>query len=234
MNTSSSTETATKFLCDHCRKTFVRESSLAVHMCEPKRRRQEQHERGVQLGFQAFLQFYQTTQGSSRLKTFDDFADSPYYRAFAKWGRYCVDTRAVAPERFLEWLLTNNKKIDRWATDSVYTEYLVQHLQQEPVDSAVARALEWAIDWSERNHAPAEHCLRFGNTNTICHAIVSGRISPWVIYNCESGQRFLETLTADQIAMTWPYIDSDVWQKKFNKNPVDQSYVSELLRQGGW
>ena len=227
-------ETAIKFRCEHCRREFARETSLAVHMCEPRRRRQEQGERGVQLGFQAFLRFYQTSQGSSRLKTFDDFADSPYYRAFVKWGRYCVDTRAIDPERFLEWLLKNNKKIDRWVSDSLYTEYLVWYLGQEPADSAVARALEWAIDWSERSHAPAEHCLRYGNANTVCHAIVSGRISPWVIYNCESGQLFLESLSAEQISMIWPYIDSDAWQRRFQDRAADCAYVRELLSRAAW
>ena len=50
-------------------------------MCEPKRRFQEQDERGVQLGLHAYLKFYELTQGSAKLKTFDDFATSPYYRA---------------------------------------------------------------------------------------------------------------------------------------------------------
>ena len=36
--------------CRYCKKSFVKETSLAVHMCEPKRRLQEQDERGVQLG----------------------------------------------------------------------------------------------------------------------------------------------------------------------------------------
>ena len=70
------------YRCQYCQRDFVRENTLAVHLCEPRRRRQEQNERGVQLGFQAYLRFYEITQGSARLKTFDDFADSSYYRAF--------------------------------------------------------------------------------------------------------------------------------------------------------
>jgi hypothetical protein len=36
------------------------------------------------------------------------------------------------------------------------------------------------------------------------------------VYNCESGQKFLSELDASQIAMVWPYIDSEVWMKKFS------------------
>jgi len=68
-------ETTSKFTCEFCKKEFARESSIAVHMCEPKRRRMEQSERGVQLGFQAYIKFYEMAQGSAKLKTFEDFCD---------------------------------------------------------------------------------------------------------------------------------------------------------------
>ena len=37
--------------CAFCKKEFIKETSIAVHMCEPKRRRQERSERGVELAF---------------------------------------------------------------------------------------------------------------------------------------------------------------------------------------
>lgn len=222
------------FECLYCHKQFVKETSLGVHMCEPKRRRQERSERGVELGFQAYIRFYEMSQGSARLKTFDDFADSAYYRAFVKFGRYCVNTRVVNPRQFLEWLLKHNKKIDNWASDQIYTEYLVDYLAVENVADALARAVEFGVDWAERNSAQPQDCLRYGNPAGMCHAIVSGRISPWVIYNCESGQQFLSSLTADQVSMIWPYIDSDRWQKKFADYPADQVYAQEILNKAGW
>lgn len=228
-------EPATKFLCEYCRKEFVRPSSLAVHICEPKRRRQEQHERGVQLGFRAFLKFYEVSQGSSRLKTFDDFAESPYYRAFVKFGRYCVNTHAIDPEMFLDWLLKTSKKIDQWATDQNYTLYLVDYLlRREKADAALRRAIEWSLDWEERQKSPAHDCLRFGNTNAICHAITAGKISAWIIYNCESGRSLLENLSSEQISIIWPYIDSDVWQHIFANYPADREFVSQTLTDLGW
>jgi hypothetical protein len=203
-------------------------------MCEPKRRFQEQNEAGVRMGFNAYLRFYEITQGSAKLKTFEDFATSPYYRAFVKFGRYCVDTRAVNPSRFIEWLLKNNKKIDHWARDTVYTEYLIGYLPVENVNDALARAMEYGIAWSEQSGHPAEDCLRFGNTNATVYAVTAGRISPWVVYNCESGQKFLSDLDATQIAMTWSYIDSEVWMKKFSNYVADQEYVKDMLQKAGW
>ena len=222
------------FTCGYCDKTFARESSIEVHMCEPKRRRLQRDDRGVQLGLQAYVRFYETMQGSAKNKTFDDFETSSYYRAFVKFGHYCVNTRVINPEQFMAWLLKQQKKIDKWCSDQIYTEYLVNYLTLEAVDDALARAMEYGLDWAEKTDNPAHDCLRYGNANAICHAITAGRISPWVIYNSESGQKFLGELSPDQVTMIWIYIDSDVWQKKFQTYPADQEYSKEMLKQAGW
>lgn len=220
--------------CQYCKKTFVKETSIAVHLCEPKRRRQARSERGVELGFQAYIRFYEITQGSARLKTFDDFADSAYYRAFVKFGQYCVDTRVINPTQFLEWLLKQNKKIDHWASDSLYTEYLTWYVTVEAVSDAVARAIEQSIQWQEQTGHPASDMLRYGNANALCYEITAGRISAWVIYNSASGQEFLNSLNSEQLAMIWPYIDSDVWQKRFSDYPADRAWVEDILKKAGW
>jgi len=222
------------YTCQYCKKSFVKESSLAVHSCEPRRRYQEKDERGVQLGFQAYIKFFELTQGSAKLKTYNDFAESPYYRAFIKFGRYCVSIRAINPARFIEWVLKQNKKIDHWTRDAIYTEYLLDYLKVEHINDALARAIEFGIDWEEKTNNPAHDCLRYGSTNALVHAVTAGRISPWVIYNSESGQKFLAELNAEQVAMIWPYIDADAWNKKFHDYPADQEYAKDILKKAGW
>ena len=221
-------------VCEYCKKEFVRETSIQAHLCEPKRRRRERDEPGPRLGFQAYIRFYESMAGSARNKTHDTFCESSYYRAFVKFGHYCVNTRVINPDRFMAWLLKNNRKIDHWCSDKVYTEYLVDHLKVEAVDDALARAIEFGMDWSEKTSSPSHDCMRYGNTNALCYAITAGRISPWVIYNSESGQKFLSELDATQVSMIWPYIDSDAWQKRFQDKPQDQAYAKNILKQAGW
>jgi hypothetical protein len=223
-----------RFRCQYCRKDFVKEASLAVHSCEPRKRFMSKDEPGVRIGFHAYLRFYELTQGSAKKKTYEEFAESPYYKAFVKFGRYSVDIRVINPTRFVEWLLKQNKKIDYWCRDSVYTDYLIDYLRVETVGDALSRAVEYSIEWSETHRHPGHDCLRYGNTNVMAYAITSGRISAWVIYNCESGQKFLANLTAEQVAMIWPYIDSDTWQKKFRDYPEDQKFAQEILKKAGW
>lgn len=222
------------FTCEYCKKSFVKESSIEVHMCEPKRRRLNKDDPGVRLGFMAYIKFYEMMQGSAKLKTYDDFCESSYYLAFTKFGRYCVSTKAINPTQFMNWLLKNQKKIDRWCSDQLYTEYLLWYLTIEAVDDALARAMEYSIDWAEKNGHPSQDCVRYGNANAICYAITSGRLSPWVIYNSDSGVKFLSSASSEQIAMIWPYINSDVWQKKFSDYVSDQEYAKDILAKAGW
>ena len=220
--------------CRYCKKEFSKETTLAVHVCEPKRRFQEQNERGVQLGFQAYIKFYEVTQGSAKLKTFEHFAESSFYRAFVKFGRHCVAIKAINPARFTEWLIKQNKKIDYWCKDSIYTEYLLDYLRAENVNDALARAIEFSMNWAEQSGHPAHDCLRYGNSNAIAYAVTTGRISAWVLYNSESGLKFLSELDATQVAMVWPYIDSEVWIKKFADYMADQEYARDILKKAGW
>lgn len=221
--------------CNYCQRQFQREQSLLVHVCETKRRFLEQQEIGVQIGLRAYLRFYEITQGSSRLKTFDDFARSAYYRAFVKFGRHCQAIRAINVERFADWLIRENKKIDHWCRDTMYQEYLMQYIRQEHVDDAIARAIETGLDWHETHpDLQPHHILRYGNDNALCHAITTGRISPWVLYHCESGQCFLGRINSEQITMIWPMIDSDFWQRKFRDYPADAAYATDILQKAGW
>jgi hypothetical protein len=55
-----------------------------------------------------------------------------------------------------------------------------------------------------------------------------------VLYNSESGLKFLSELDATQVAMTWPYIDSEVWSKKFADYMADQEYARDILKKAGW
>ena len=100
------------YKCKYCDKEFRKESSLAVHLCEVKRRWKEERETGVQFGLQAYLRFYEMTQGSAKMKSYADFVASPYYRAFVKFGRHMVAIRAVNPKVFIDWVIKENKKID--------------------------------------------------------------------------------------------------------------------------
>lgn len=231
--TSASKQT---YNCKYCDKSFAKESTLAVHLCEQKRRYQQEKETGVQLGLKAYLRFYEMSQGSAKLKTYDDFAKSPYYNAFVKFGRYCQGIRCINYSVYLDWLLTNNKKLDYWCKDSLYSEWLPTYLKKEAVQDALERALKEMQDYAD-THPELKNgftdYFRYGNSNRICHHIVTGRISPWVIFNCDTGVDFLSNLSEEQVAIVLPWIDPDFWQRKFKDYLADTEWVKDILQKAG-
>lgn len=229
-------ESSPTYKCRYCDKEFRRESTLTAHLCEQKRRYQQQTETGVQLGMQSYLRFYELTQGSAKFKSYDDFAKSPYYNAFVKFGRYMVGIRCVNTQSFTEWLIKNNKKLDYWCKDSLYTEWLHDYMRRENVQDALERALKEMQDYADEHQDLAggfRDYFRYGNTNRIIHHITTGRISPWVVYNCDSGVDFLGSLHEDQVALVITWIDPDYWQRKFHDYIADTEWCKMVLTEAG-
>ena len=221
------------YKCKYCSKEFRKESTLAAHLCENKRRWQQEKEIGVQFGLQAYLRFFELTQGSAKLKSYQDFVTSPYYVAFVKFGRHIVNIRAVNPRAFIDWVIKENKKLDHWCYEKVYLEYLNQYIRKEAVQDAIERALkemqDYADEHSELKGGFSDY-FRYGGSNRICHHISNGRISPWIVYNCSSGVEFLEKLNEEQISMVLPWIDPDYWQRKFKDYVADTEWIKEILK----
>jgi hypothetical protein len=220
------------YKCKYCTKEYRKESTLAAHMCESKRRVQQEKEVGVQLGMQAYLRFYELTQGSAKMKTYTDFANSSYYSAFVKFGRHMIAIRAVNPKMFIEWVIKENKKLDHWCKEIIYAEFLATYIKKESINDAVERALTEMQDYADETEGlQFKDYFRFGSTNRICSHITNGRISPWIVFNCDSGIKFLETLNEEQIAIIMPWIDPEYWQRKFTDYMADTEWVKMILKE---
>ena len=224
------------FVCKYCNKSYLKESTLIAHMCEPKRRWQQQNETGVQLGFKSYLRFYEITQGSAKLKTYEDFAASSFYLAFVKYGRHLIAIKAVNTGSFTEWLIKNNKKLDHWCKDALYLEWLHQYLKKENVQDAIERALNEMQTYTDADSILQNNFtnyFRLGSGNRIVHHISSGRISPWIVYNCNSGVKWLSGLNEEQLRIIMAWIDPEFWQKKFKDYAADAEWVKDILQKAG-
>jgi hypothetical protein len=222
------------YKCQYCHKEFKSERTLLVHACEPKRRWLAKDEKGVVLGMHTYAKFYEYNQNQARTRTFEDFIASPYYTAFVKFGNYCINTKCIKIERFIEWVVRSGIKLDKWATDATYTQFLDTALKTENVNDALTRAIEYSLDWGEEKEMRPEDVLRYGSENRLCHAIITGKISPWVVYQSQSGQEFLSRLSQEQMQLVWSVIDPDSWQPIFEKKVADVKYAEEILEKAGW
>lgn len=228
------TDKSLKYGCEFCKREFARESTVAKHICEYKHRWLEKDKRGSQIGFQAWVQFYKQNTGSRKHNTYEEFIRSAYYTAFVKYGSFCVDINALNVSRLTDWLLKNQIKIDNWCSDNTYTRYLIEYLRHEDPMDAIARSVETTIKLAESESIRACDYLRYGNVNKICYQVTLGKISPWMLYQSDSGSRFLDTLNPDHVKIIIDYINPEQWALKFKKNPDDARQVKEILTAGGY
>ena len=94
------------YKCEYCGASFTKEKTLAVHMCEKKRRRLQKDEKRVQTGYYAFTRFYKLSAGNKKEKTYEDFCASPYYNAFVKFGSFVNNVRPLYPEKYIDYVVT--------------------------------------------------------------------------------------------------------------------------------
>ena len=93
------------YICEHCKSKFSKEKTLVVHMCEQKRRHLAKGEKHVQIGYQAYVRFYQIAQKQDKIKTYDDFAHSSYYNAFVKFGSFVRFSKLFHLFQFLPYIV---------------------------------------------------------------------------------------------------------------------------------
>lgn len=207
---------------------------MMSHLCESKRRWQDRDLPGNRIGFQTWLEFYRKNTTSKKQKTYTDFTKSAYYIAFVRFGNYCVDIKCINVNRYVAWLLNNKIKVDSWCSDSNYDRFLTEHLKDEDPFDAIARSLETTIEFAKQEQIQSKDYLRYGNRNRICHLIANGKISPWMLYQSESGISFLESLDQGQQKVVIDYINPEQWAIKFKRNADKCEQISKLLREAGY
>lgn len=222
-----------EYMCRHCGKGFVKEKTLAVHMCEGKRRYMQKDERRVQSGFYVYNRFYKLTQNSKNEKTYEDFCKSPYYNAFVKFGSFMSNVNPLYPDKYIDWIIKSGIALDKWCREELYDKYVVDLIKSENVESASERSISTMIDWGNKNTAQWNHYFLYANTNRIVYDVRDGKISPWVLLNADSGVETLKAMTDEQLQVISPMIDLEFWKSRFNKNKEDVNFVKGLIKEAG-
>jgi hypothetical protein len=188
-------------------------------------------EKHVQAGLLTYQRFYELTQKAKQAKTFDEFASSPYYTAFIKFGSFLVNTNPIYPERFIDFVIKSGVKLDHWCRDELYDTYISELIKIEPADGAIQRTVKTMMDWSDSNNAPWEHYFQYVNLNRATHDIKEGLISPWMVLNSKSGKEMLKRMNDEQLEIIGPVIDPNHWSRRFKALPADVELVKDVIKE---
>ncbi len=227
-----STSNSKPYVCEYCGTGYTREKTLAVHMCEQKRRALQKDEKRVRFGFYAFQRFYKLSAGAKKEKTYEEFCKSPYYNAFVKFGSFINNVRPLYPERYIDHVVTSRVKLDHWCKEEMYEKYAVDLIRKEGVETALERSVMTMMEWAEENEpAPWNHYFAHISLNRAVWHIKDGKVSPWLILNCKSGKEMLSKFNDEQLGMIYHVMDPEHWAMRFKRNPKDVELVKDVAQE---
>jgi hypothetical protein len=219
------------YSCQYCGHKFAKEKTLAVHVCEQKRRALARTERHVVLGFDTYNKFYKTTQNAKSDKTYEEFAKSPYYNAFVKFGSFVSNVNPLYPYKFIDYVVTSGVKLDHWCRDELYDKYVIDLIKRETVETALERSIKTMMDWGDANNAPWNHYFLYVSLSRATFDIKDGKISPWLVLNSNHGKDMLKKFNDEQLMAISNVMDVPFWLNKFKKLPADAELVRQVVKE---
>ena len=217
--------------CTYCGKTFAKERTLQVHLCEPKRRHLQRDEKWVVNAFMVFQRFYQIHQHTSKTKTYDDFVKSSYYNAFVKFGSFVSNVRPLYPEKYVDYVVTSGVKLDHWCREEMYEKYALGLIKKEGVQTALERSIITMMEWADENNSQWNHYFNYVSLNRAIYHIKDGKVSPWLILNCKSGKQMMGKFNDEQLEIIYNVMDPQHWARRFQKQVNDVETVKEVVKE---
>jgi len=219
--------------CKYCEKEFTREKTLQTHVCEQKRRYNARQDKHSVIALQAFIRFYELNSPlSNGKKTFDDFVKSPFYNGFIKFGSFMNNIKPLYPSNYIDWLIKNSIHLDKWSKESIYDKYVISLIYSESVETALERSVTTMQLWADTNNSSWDRYFYDVNINIAYFDVKDGKISPWLLLNCDSGLSLLNRFREDQITTITNVLDVDKWSKMFEKNPDDVAFINQIVEAG--
>ena len=216
--------------CKWCNKEFRSESTLAAHMCVKKRRWADKDMSHIRLGHRAFQMFYDINTSATKPKTMEDFIMSQYYEAFVKFGRSCTVNEWLEPEKFTEWLIKNGVKLKQWTSDRQYDKFVKDYVRKEPGLKALERTIMYLDKWSQETDNKWQDYFIEVSPSRAVHDIRAAKISPWVIYLSQTGNKLLARFNDEQVKMIEEMIDPPFWMKLFTTSKEEVKQIKQTCK----
>lgn len=219
-------------VCKFCNRGFAREKTLISHMCEPRRRHTIEDEKYVKMGFLAFQEFHRQT--SLKKVDYSHFVESQFFTAFTKFGRHMLNINAIEKPEFITFVLKAGVPIDHWCRDDTYETYVRYQTSRESASRAFERNILLMEQWGLEHYEDWFDFFRKVTPSYAVQLIRSGRLSPWLLYNCDTANHLMGKFTEEQIILIKEYINPTLWDEKFKKHREDVKFIKDISKKSGF
>ena len=87
--------------------------------------------------------------------------------------------------------------------------------------------------WGRNTQQHWTDFFRLANNNELAYWIQTGRVSPWIIFCCNSGKERLGTFEGEHLKIILDMIFPRFWTERLDKNPDDVKVLTEVLAKAG-
>lgn len=216
------------FECKYCSKKYGREETLLKHMCKYKERHGNLDSKEGQVAYSLFdeinkeYRLYKTTDAMSFIK-------SACYLALIKFSRKMISMPPVDFHLFTNFLLKKKIPVDNWSSDSIYELYITDLIMNEPPMRGLERSVLTFGEWADSEDANLSDFYENVTTFEATNLIISGRISPWVLYLSSRSELLLSRLSEEQYKMISKRVDPKHWKGIIQKNSSEAKNISGML-----
>ena len=88
------------------------------------------------------------------------------------------------------------------------------------------------VAWAEANHSVWNHYFAHVSTNRAVYDIKDGKVSPWLLLNCNSGKALLAKFNDEQLGLVFHILNPGHWAMRFKRQPSDVALVKSIAKQG--
>lgn len=220
------------YKCRYCQKEFVRESTLASHLCENKRRMLAKDEKQNRIAYQSWLLFRRLTIANVKNdKSYEDFISNKFFTGFMKLAKHIIDLSLDDPENFVRFIIMNSVPMHNWQTAVVYETYVKDRTKKETVERAVERSVLNMKAWAEKTGNSWEEYFTKVSTPEAVQDIRMGRISPWCTFATDQGSRLIDRFEPGQVQQLIDYMEPQSWRAKVMRQRQDAEWVQHVFNE---
>jgi hypothetical protein len=220
------------YKCKYCQKEFVRESTLATHLCEPKRRMLAKDTKQNRIAYQGWLLFRRLTMANIKNdKPYEEFITNRFFSDFMKLAKHIIDLGIEDPEGFVKFITMNSVPASKWHTAVVYETYVKDRTKKETVERAIERSVLNMKAWAERTNSTWEDYFVLVATPEAVQDIRMGRISPWCMFATDQGSRLVDRFEPGQVQQLIDYMEPQSWRAKVMRQRTDAVWVQYVFNE---
>lgn len=194
-------------------------------MCQQKHRWNAKDELPSRMAFEAFCVFHKTCMPGNvygSTPPLEKFINSPEYNGFYIFGKYLSELKLPLDQQqeFMKFVMQQGVKIKDWTKSFVLEEFIKLYSLKEDPKRAVESVIILAEEWGNENNGHWTEFFDKVSASMATHFIITGRISPWIIYGTNAGQRMVDRLNERELELVVNHINVNTWKHKLKKYPA--------------